>query len=82
MHKIQVQLPDPLHRRLRVLSDELDYSIAELIRKGVEQIINRYPHIGAEDGGAKARWQLPKPINLGMKKIKPDELKQFAYSKE
>lgn len=74
MNKIQLQLPEPLYARLKLLAAHLDYSMAELLRRGTEQIIIFYEHI--DTNGQKNRP--PKPRQLGLKTTDPSKLRRLA----
>ena len=41
----QIQLPDPLYKEVQRVAREQDWSIAEVIRRGVESVIQSYPQI-------------------------------------
>jgi hypothetical protein len=77
MKKIQIQLPDPLYRDLKILSKHLDYSIAELLRKGAEQIAIYYPQILKEESENKDN-KLPEPKKMGLKISDPEKLRSLA----
>ena len=67
MTRTQVQLPDELYRQAVRLAREREWSLAEVIRRGLENIIAVRPPVTA----SKAEWRLPKPMNLGLKKDIP-----------
>ena len=63
MIKTQVQIPDDLFRRAKAVAAEREWSFAELVRRGLEQIVLRHPERGPapRDG-----WRLPEPVDLGL----------------
>jgi hypothetical protein len=63
MIKTQVQIPDELYRRAKEVAASKEWSFAEIVRRGLEQIVLRHPHRLRTD----ARWQLPDPVDLGLK---------------
>lgn len=56
MIRTQIQLPDELYRAAKEFAGRKEWSLAELIRRGLEDILCRYP-AGA---GSGAEWELPK----------------------
>jgi len=58
MKRTQIQLPDPLYRRVKEVAKLEDWSISEVIRKGAESIVRHYPPI-KEKGDD---WQFPPPV--------------------
>ena len=61
MVKTQVQIPDELFRRAKAVAAEREWSFAEIVRRGLEQITQVNPP-GRRRG---AEWRLPKPHRLG-----------------
>lgn len=63
MVKTQVQIPDELYRRAKEIAASREWSFAEIVRRGLEQIVLRHP------SGLKrqASWQLPDPVDLGLR---------------
>ena len=60
MIKTQVQLPDELYRAVKRLAAEREMSLAELMRRGLEQLLCQYP-----EPPAAAPWTLPEARLLG-----------------
>jgi hypothetical protein len=52
---MQVHLPDPLYRRLKQVAAQRDWSLAEVVRRAVEQYVERFPQDAPSDGG----WEFP-----------------------
>lgn len=61
MIRTQIQLPDELYREVKRIAAEREMSLAELVRRGLELVLSRFPaHPEARDA-----WELPKPRPLG-----------------
>lgn len=43
MRRTQVQLPDDLYERARRFSQDREISLAEVVRRSLEQLLDRYP---------------------------------------
>jgi hypothetical protein len=56
MKRTQIQLPDPLYQEIQRVAELEEWSIAEVIRRGAEQIVRTYP-----PSKTKA-WSLPPAI--------------------
>ena len=65
MIKTQVQIPDELFDRAKRMAAAKEWSFAELVRRGLEQMTARQPWSGAGDG--EATWRLPDPVELGLR---------------
>jgi hypothetical protein len=61
MIRTQIQLPDELYREVKRVAAEREMSLAELVRRGLEIILSRFP----AHPEARATWELPKPRALG-----------------
>jgi len=55
MVRTQIQLPDELYRRARHLAKAREISLAELTRRGLEQILAVYP----EPSAPPDKWEFP-----------------------
>jgi hypothetical protein len=55
MTRTQIQFPDPLYQRLKVIAEQQDWSLSELMRKPAELFIARFP----EDPKPNAVWRFP-----------------------
>ena len=64
MIKTQVQLPDELYRAAKELAARKEWSLAEIVRKGVEYVLRTCPPPDL----SKDEWTLPGPFDLGMDK--------------
>ncbi|MBN2495175.1 MAG: antitoxin [Deltaproteobacteria bacterium] len=61
MKRTQIQLPDPLYESVKKTAARLDWSIAELIRRGAEYMVQCYADAEAQD----LAWQPPAARKLG-----------------
>lgn len=61
MIKTQVQIPDRLYREAKRVAAENEMSFAEVVRRGIEEVVRHFP------GGRQAPgdWQPPPPQPLG-----------------
>lgn len=68
MTRTQIQLPDPLFKRLRDIAKAKDLSLAEIIRREMERYAETFP----EDLEPKKPWKFPLlPRGSGGHKIDP-----------
>ncbi|MCX6996240.1 MAG: ribbon-helix-helix domain-containing protein [Kiritimatiellaeota bacterium] len=74
MIRTQVQLPDDLYRAARRLAEQREWSLAEVIRRGLESLLQVYPvkHTSA------IPWALPAPVKLGWRSFPADNLRLLA----
>ena len=61
MVKTQIQFPDHLYREAKRVAAEYEMSFAEVVRRGVEEVIKSHPP-GRLPGAA---WRLPQPHSMG-----------------
>lgn len=64
MVKTQVQIPDKLFERAKRVAAEKEWSFAEIVRRGLEQIVLRHPGLESASPGG---WRLPEPVDLGLR---------------
>jgi hypothetical protein len=55
MTRTQIQLPDPLYQRLKVIAEQQDWSLSEVMRKSAEHFITQFPG----EPKPKAVWRFP-----------------------
>ena len=68
MTRTQIQLPDPLFKRLRNIAKAKDLSLAEIIRREMEKYAETFP----EDLEPKKTWKFPVlPRGSGGFKVDP-----------
>lgn len=65
MVKTQVQIPDELFARAKEVAAAKEWSFAEVVRRGLEQMTLRHPLTGGASGAGT--WRLPDPLDLGLK---------------
>jgi hypothetical protein len=63
MKRTQVQIPDWLFAAAREVARRQEVSLAELVRRGLEHILNVTP--GAMSEPAQNGWALPPAMDLG-----------------
>lgn len=61
MVKTQIQLSDEMYRAAKDLAARKEWSLAEVVRRGLEDILCRFPG----DTRAGDLWELPAPRSLG-----------------
>jgi hypothetical protein len=61
MVKTQVQFPDRLYAEAKRIAAEHEMSFAEVVRRGVEEVVKLYP----PNRIAPTRWKLPAARDLG-----------------
>ncbi len=54
MIKTQVQLPDQLYHKAKAIAEQREWSLAEVVRRGIEYMAIAYP-VHETTGG----WELP-----------------------
>ena len=62
MVRTQIQLSDELYGQARRLAEEKEISLAEVVRRGLEQLLRNHP------AGRPAEWQLEPPANTQLRK--------------
>ena len=78
MIKTQIQLPEDLYQALKRVAASKEWSLAETLRRGAEQLLQQYPDPGG--GAASAEdWQPPKSTECGWRGLSPDELKEALW---
>lgn len=73
MVKTQIQLPDDLYRQVKRLSERKQWSLAETIRRGVEEALRMYP----EETTSGTLWKMP-CVSVGKPKLPPDRWREAA----
>ena len=77
MFRTQVQIPDALYQKAKRFSREREMSFAEVVRRGLELLLDRYP---SEPASAEP-WVLP-TFDGGGLLVPLEDLKQYAYDDE
>lgn len=76
MIRTQIQIPDKLYNQVKEIAESEEWSLAETIRRAMEEYIRRFP----EDRPRQTTWTLPGPFNLGLKDEKI--LEDLRYEQE
>ena len=71
-------MPDELYRELEALAKDKEWSLAEIIRRAVEQLLQNYP----KQRSPKAEWKLPGPYAMGEFLAPVDEWRTIAAERE
>ena len=74
MATTQIQLPDAVYEELETLSERLDVSMAELLRRGTEYVLSA--HRAGEVPSAPLG--LPEPLDLGTPMVPVDRWRELA----
>ena len=74
MVKTQIQLPEELYGALKGLAARQEWSLAETLRRGAEQILQQYPPSGGPAASA-AVWQPPVSSKCGWNGLSATDLK-------
>ena len=77
MIRTQIQLPDELYRRAKRFAAQREMSLAEMTRRGLELLLERYP----APVTTQAAWKLPK-LNGGGLKVPLKRLRALAVEDE
>ena len=77
MIRTQVQLPNELYEKAKRFSREREMSLAEVVRRGLEQLLDRYP----AEPPPKGEWVLP-VFDGGGILVPLEDLKDFTYEDE
>ena len=54
MLRTQIQLPEPLFNQLKRIAEQRDWSVAELVRRGMEIYVQTFPEPLEKNG-----WKMP-----------------------
>lgn len=73
MVRTQIQIPDPLYREIKRIAREHDWSVAEVIRRGVEAVVRTYP---PDKQSKREGWTMPPPIQAALKDSDPGWIKE------
>jgi hypothetical protein len=77
MTRTQIQLPDELYQRAKRFAAEREMSLAEMTRRGLELLLDRYPVASA----GREPWSLPR-VNGGGLKVALAALRDIAAQDE
>lgn len=74
MIRTQVQLPDELYRDAKRIAHEHEMTLAEVVRRGLEHMVQIYPRRDV----APDAWQPPTPRRLGAFRVSDDAWRELA----
>ena len=77
MIRTQIQIPEPLYKELKRVAKQLDWSLAEVLRRGGELLVARYPQPRTNN-----EWKLPGPYDLGDTLMSPEDYNGHADAAE
>ncbi len=79
MKRTQIQLPDPLYEQIKKVARQLDWSVAELIRRGAEYMVRCY---SASAESESNEWKPPDAHSLGDFMVPADKWRELANEPE
>jgi len=69
MVKTQIQIPDLLYSEAKRLAEENEMSFAEVVRRGLEEIVRHHPPKRAK----AEEWELPAVFEMGLPLVPEEE---------
>jgi hypothetical protein len=78
MVRTQIQLPDELYRRVKQFAAQREWSLAEVVRRSIEEMFDRYP---AQTDQASV-WRPPAPRVLGCRPLDEAALKRLSQEED
>ena len=79
MMRTQIQIPDPLYQEIKRVAQDQQWSIAEVVRRGAEEVVRRYP---ASKSGNGTKRGFPPPLQNRLRIGDPVELKSALREDE
>jgi hypothetical protein len=77
MKRTQVQIPEPLYQEVRRVALLRDWSISEVFRRAVEDLVAQYPAVKSAD-----EWRLPEPRAMGLPLVAPEDWRDAVADDE
>ena len=77
MVRTQIQLPTKLYARAKQIAESREISLAELVRRGLESILDQYP----EPIVPRTAWNFP-VATVGKVLVSLDQLRNYAADDE
>ena len=74
MIRTQIQIPEPLYHELKRVAAQLDWSLAEVLRRGGELLVARYPKRSRSD----TEWTFPILEDVGEFLVPPESVNNEA----
>jgi hypothetical protein len=59
MNRNHVQLPEPLFLKLQAIATSHDWSLAEVVRRGMESYVQTFPEVSEVPYPLPKAWQMP-----------------------
>ncbi len=78
MIKTQIQLPEDLYHALKRVAAAKEWSLAETLRRGAENLLQQYPDPGLQPTAARD-WEPPVSDTCGWTGLSPDALKESIW---
>lgn len=78
MTRTQIQLPEPLFQQLKKIAAVRDWSVAELIRRGMESYVQTCPEVSRPD----TPWTMPVLRRSGGHRLDPATVSAEAEAVE
>jgi len=72
MIRTQIQLPDDVYHRAKLVCKTREVSLAELTRRGLEYMLNVYTPPEEKE------WIPPEPVSMGWRGLTDEQLKEAA----
>jgi hypothetical protein len=73
MVRTQIQLPEELYRKAKDIAQDKEWTLTEVIRRGLEDFIDRYPE---GQRVAIQPWSPPKSIEVGWQGLTDQQIKE------
>ncbi len=75
MTKIQFQLPDSLYSEVKRVARDLEWPLAEVLRRGAEYMVRCYPQRPTDHDA----WKLPQGEDLGRIRIHYSRWRELVH---
>lgn len=80
MVKTQIQLPDALYRDLKRVAAAQEWSLAETLRRGAEQLLQQYPALHRDAPATAQSWTPPTSTACGWQGLSADQLQDALWA--
>lgn len=77
MKRTQIQIPEPLYKEVKRLAALREWSISEVFRRAVEDLLERYPPLKK-----KREWTLPEPRDFGKPAVPAEKWRDLLADDE
>jgi hypothetical protein len=75
MMKTQVQIPDTLYREAKRIARENEMSFAEVVRRGLEEIVRHHP----PGRRPPSQWRPPQARDLGRPLVREEQWTELSH---